>query len=53
MYDQLIKDTVITSSEGSVEKQIKNIESMIAKRVDVIIVTPNSTSGLVPLQFNL
>ena len=46
MYDQLIKDTVITSSEGSVEKQIRNIESMIAKRVDLIIVTPNSTSGL-------
>jgi ribose transport system substrate-binding protein len=49
MYDQLIKDTVITSSEGSVEKQIKNIESMIAKKVDIIIITPNSTSGLAPV----
>jgi ribose transport system substrate-binding protein len=49
MYDQLIADTVITSSEGSVEKQIKNIEAMIAKKVDIIIITPNSTSGLAPV----
>jgi ribose transport system substrate-binding protein len=49
MYDQLVKDVIITSSEGSVDKQINNIESMIAKKVDVIIVTPNSTKGLAPV----
>ncbi len=27
MYDQLVKDVVITSSEGSVGRQINNIES--------------------------
>ncbi len=49
MYDQLVKDVVITSSEGSTEKQIKNIEAMISKKVDIIIVTPNSTKGLAPV----
>jgi ribose transport system substrate-binding protein len=49
MYSQLVKDTIITSSEGSTEKQIQNIESMISKHVDIIIVTPNSTKGLAPV----
>jgi ribose transport system substrate-binding protein len=44
-----IANVVYTESEGRVDKQISNIEDMIAKGVDAIIITPNSPSALAPV----
>ncbi len=44
-----LNDVVYTESEGKVDKQIANIEDMIAKKVDAIVVTPNSPSALAPV----
>ncbi len=44
-----IANVVYTESEGRVDKQINNIEDMIAKGVDAIILTPNSPSALAPV----
>ena len=40
---------VITESGGAADKQIANIEDMIAQKVDAIILTPNSPSALAPV----
>lgn len=44
-----LNPVVYTESEGKVDKQIANIEDMIAKKVDAIIVTPNSPSAIAPV----
>jgi ribose transport system substrate-binding protein len=44
-----IKSVVITEAGGSADKQISNIEDMIAQKVDAIIVTPLSPSALAPV----
>lgn len=44
-----IKNVVYTESEGKVDKQISNVEDMIAQKVDAIILTPNSPSALAPV----
>lgn len=48
-HSDLISGVVYTESEGKVDKQIANIESLISKNVDVIITTPNSPTALVPV----
>src|SRR5438270_10350674 len=40
-----IKNVVYTSSDGNTAKQVANIQSLIAKKVDAIIMTPASPSS--------
>lgn len=44
-----IKKVIITSSGGSVNTQISNLQDMIAQHVNAIIVTPNSPTALIPV----
>lgn len=44
-----IEDVVYTQSDNQVQKQISNIQSMISRRVDAIIMTPISPSASVPV----
>lgn len=44
-----IADVVYTQSDNQAEKQVSNIQSMIAKKVDAIIMTPVSPSAAVPV----
>jgi len=44
-----IKDVVYTQSDDQAQKQIANIQSMIAKKVDAIILTPVSPAAVVPV----
>lgn len=49
LHKDQIKSVVITESGGAADKQIANIEDMIAQKVDAIILTPNSPSALAPV----
>ncbi len=49
LHKDQIKSLVLTESGGSADKQISNIEDMIAQKVDAIILTPNSPSALAPV----
>lgn len=44
-----IADVVMTQSDNDAQKQISNLQSMIARKVDAIIVTPISPDGIVPV----
>lgn len=44
-----IKHVYFTSSNGDVNKQISNLQDMIAEHVNAIIVTPNSPTALIPV----
>jgi len=44
-----ISDVIVTQSDNDAQKQISNIQSMIARNVDAIIVTPISPDGIVPV----
>lgn len=44
-----ISDVIVTQSDNDAQKQISNIQSMIARDVDAIIVTPISPDGIVPV----
>jgi len=48
-HKDLIGDLIITDSEGKVAKQVNNIEDLIARNVDIIVVTPLSESALIPV----
>ncbi|MFP4588833.1 MAG: ABC transporter substrate-binding protein [Candidatus Acetothermia bacterium] len=49
LYSGLIDEVIYTSSDGSTETQISNIEDLISRGVDAIIVTPNSPTGFEPV----
>lgn len=44
-----VKDYIITQAEGDVSKQIADIEDLIAKKVDIIIVNAGSPRALIPV----
>lgn len=44
-----ISDVIVTQSDNDPQKQISNLQSMIARDVDAIIVTPISPDGIVPV----
>jgi ribose transport system substrate-binding protein len=44
-----ISQVIITQSENDAQKQISNIQSMIARNVNAIIVTPISPDGIAPV----
>lgn len=47
--EELIEEVYYTESEGNAAKQVANIRDLIAKDVDILIVTPNSPSAVVPV----
>lgn len=44
-----IADVVYTQSDNNVQRQISNVQSMIARDVDAIIITPISPTAIVPV----
>lgn len=44
-----VKELIVLDAQGDVNKQIADIESLIAQEVDAIMVIPNSGSSLVPV----
>jgi ribose transport system substrate-binding protein len=44
-----IEDVIVTQSANDAQTQISNVQSMIARGVDAIIVTPISPEGIVPV----
>jgi len=48
-HRDVIGDIVITDSEGKVAKQVSNLEDLVARNVDIIVVTPLSESALIPV----
>ena len=49
LHQDLIGEIVITDSNGEVAKQVNNIEDLVARNVDIIVVTPLSESALIPV----
>lgn len=49
LRSDVIKELYITDSEGRVEKQVANLEDLIAKRPDIILVCPLSQTALIPV----
>lgn len=45
----LVKQLIITEADNSVEKQIADMEDLISKKVDAILITTASPKGLVPV----
>lgn len=48
-YKDQIEDVIYVESDNDIDKQIANIEDLIASDVDVIITTPCSSTALVPV----
>jgi len=48
-HDDEIADVIVTQSDNDAQKQISNVQSMIARGVDAIIVTPISPEGIAPV----
>lgn len=44
-----ISDVIVTQSDNDAQKQISNVQSLIARKVDTIILTPISPDGIVPV----
>lgn len=44
-----VKDYIITQAEGDVSKQIADIEDLIAKKVDLILINAGSPRALIPV----
>ncbi|PZR55318.1 ribose ABC transporter [Xylanimonas oleitrophica] len=44
-----IADVIVTQSDNDAQRQISNVQSMIARNVDAIIVTPISPEGIAPV----
>lgn len=45
----LVKELIVTEADDSVEKQISDIEDLIAKKVDAILITAANPEALVPV----
>lgn len=48
-YDDEITDVIVTQSNNDAQTQISNVQSMIARDVDAVIVTPISPEGIAPV----
>ncbi len=48
-HADLVAELVVTEAEGAVEKQISDIEDLIAKKVDAILITAANPKALVPV----
>ena len=47
-YPQLVKEVVITNANDSIPKQISDMEDLVTKGVDIIIIAATSKDALVP-----
>jgi ribose transport system substrate-binding protein len=45
----LVKELIVTEAEGDISKQISDIEDLIAKKVNAILITAASPKALVPV----
>ena len=45
----LVKELIVTEADNSVEKQIADIEDLISKKVDAILITAANPKALVPV----
>lgn len=45
----LLKELIVTEADGSVEKQISDIEDLISKKVDAVLITAANPKALVPV----
>ena len=48
-YGNLIKETIILNADSDVNKQIADIEDLLAKKVDALVIDPQSPTALVPV----
>ena len=48
LHSDVISELYITDSEGKVEKQVANLEALIAKEPDIILICPLSQTALIP-----
>ncbi|MBE0479227.1 ABC transporter substrate-binding protein [Candidatus Aerophobetes bacterium] len=48
-HPHLISEAFYTDSEGNTAKQISNIEDLIVRNPDILVLTPNSPTALVPV----
>lgn len=48
-FGSLIKETIVLNADSDVNKQIADIEDLLAKKVDAIIIDPQSPDALVPV----
>lgn len=48
-YPDLIKEFVVTEAEDDISKQISDIEDLIVKKVDAILITAASPQALIPV----
>ena len=48
-HKDLVKELIVTEAEGDISKQISDIEDLIAKKVDAILITAASPKALVPV----
>ena len=44
-------ELIVLDGEGSINKQVMDIESLIARKVDAILLIPNSEVAIVPVSF--
>lgn len=47
--DPRIKELIITNADGNLAKQIADIEDLMARKVDAMLITPLSADGIAPL----
>jgi len=47
-YPELIKEFIYTDAKGANEKQIADVEDLIARGVDLIMMSPREAQGLIP-----
>lgn len=49
LHSDVIKEVITTDSEGSVAKQVANLERLVAEEPDIILVCPLSQAALIPV----
>ncbi|MDY0095178.1 MAG: ABC transporter substrate-binding protein [Candidatus Vecturithrix sp.] len=48
-HSDLVKELIVTEADGDISKQIADIEDLIAKKVDAILITAANPKALVPV----
>lgn len=48
-HQDLVKELIVTEAEGDISKQISDIEDLIAKKVNAILITAANPKALVPV----
>lgn len=48
-YGPIIKDVYVTNADNNIAKQIADVEDLLAKRIDGLVINPVSPTALVPI----